>query len=448
VVNGVKTILIRLAWIAGLIGLPLSHYWLIARVEPFYSYIYCFLWWSYIFAADFAVCRLRGRSILRDRPGEFLFLACWSVPVWLLFEFINLRIHNWYYVLAPWQFPTATVFGALAFATVLPGVFETLELLLGVIERISPDGKIHGPPFIVTRRHLAIQLACGAAMLLLTLALPESCFCMTWGFAFLLADPLCYWRWRKEKDHVGRSLLGQIASGDNTRLIALLAAGFITGGLWEMWNLGARGKWIYSVPFFDQLKIGEMPVLGFMGFPPFALECYALVNLLSLARNGRNWERPPQENAARRVPLRWPVVAGCAALVLVMLCGAPALERTVASCAWPVDAFCSAQIGPRGVQALRERDALQGNRLLMLMERPPEISPAVWEWLRRLAAMSELKGMGWDDALALEQLHITRIEELAHQDPENLICRVRALRPRVRPEEVRIWVRAAQRRLR
>src|ERR1051326_3749295 len=73
----------RLAWAAGIIGLPFSHYWLAAQVEPFYSSIYCFLWWSYIFAADFAVYKLRGTSLLRDRPKEFLFLMFWSVPVWM-----------------------------------------------------------------------------------------------------------------------------------------------------------------------------------------------------------------------------------------------------------------------------------------------------------------------------------------------------------------------------
>ena len=82
----------RLAWAAGIVGLPLSHYWLVAQVEPFYSSIYCFLWWSYIFAVDFAVCRLRGNSLLRDQPREFLFLAIWSVPVWLVFEMANLRL--------------------------------------------------------------------------------------------------------------------------------------------------------------------------------------------------------------------------------------------------------------------------------------------------------------------------------------------------------------------
>src|SRR6266487_4046275 len=189
----------RLAWAAAIIGLPLSHYWLVAKIEPFYSSIYCVLWWSYIFVTDFAVCKLRGTSLLRDRPKEFLFLSVWSVPVWMLFEAVNLRIQNWYYVMAPWTISWGTIFLFLAFGTVLPGIFETMELLVG-----------------------------------------------------------------------------------------LLVAGFICGGLWEAWNFTARTKWIYSVPFFDELKLGEMPVLGFVGFPPFALECYALVNFLSLLRGGRD----------------------------------------------------------------------------------------------------------------------------------------------------------------
>jgi len=34
----------HVAWAAGIVGLPVSHYWLVAKVEPFYSSIYCFLW--------------------------------------------------------------------------------------------------------------------------------------------------------------------------------------------------------------------------------------------------------------------------------------------------------------------------------------------------------------------------------------------------------------------
>src|SRR5882762_175463 len=170
----------RLAWAGGIIGLPLSHYWLAAKIEPFYSGIYCFLWWSYIFVADFAVCKLRGTSLLRDRPKEFLFLSLWSVPVWLLFEAVNLRIQNWYYVMAPWSLSGGMFFLILAFGTVLPGIFETMELVVGIIEKLVPDGRIAGPSFPVSLWSVRLQWWIGALMLGLLLAFPRVCFSLAW----------------------------------------------------------------------------------------------------------------------------------------------------------------------------------------------------------------------------------------------------------------------------
>jgi len=46
--------------------------------------------------------------------------------------------------------------------------------------------------------------------------------------------------------------------------------------LWEFWNYWALTKWTYTVPFFGNVKIFEMPVLGFLGFPPFAVECWVM----------------------------------------------------------------------------------------------------------------------------------------------------------------------------
>src|SRR5208283_5641891 len=48
------------------------------------------------------------------------------------------------------------------------------------------------------------------------------------------------------------------------------------GLLWELWNFRAGSKWIYTVPHAGFLKIFEMSLFGFLGFPPFALECYAM----------------------------------------------------------------------------------------------------------------------------------------------------------------------------
>ncbi|MGA2540368.1 MAG: DUF4332 domain-containing protein [Verrucomicrobiota bacterium] len=438
----------RLAWVAGMVGLLLSHYWLVAQIEPFYSSIYCFLWWSYILAVDFAVYRLRGHSLLRDQPREFLFLAVWSVPVWLVFELANLRLQNWYYVMAPYGFSWGTLYLVLAFATVLPGLFETTSLVLALLEKFVPGGSIRGRPFAVSRLNLGLQLALGGTMLALMLAFPRNCFCLVWGFAYFLTDPICYWVRRAEKNHAGRSLLGQLAAGDNTRLVALLVAGFICGGLWEAWNLGARTKWIYSVPFFDELKLGEMPVLGFLGFPPFALECYTLVNFLSLFRDGRNWELSAPENAARRGMPAGGVALGAVLLPLGILCAcaAIAVERTtVASYATPLDWCFSQELGKQGVNALQERQALQGNQFLRLKERPPEIDPALFARMRRVASLGELKGMGLKNALALEKLGIKGVEDLARQNPEELLLQLGALHQKVRLEEVKIWIRAAKR---
>lgn len=436
----------RVAWAAGLVGLPLAHYWLVARVEPFYSSIYCFLWWSYIFAVDFAVCRLRGSSLLRDQPREFLVLAGWSIPAWLLFEMVNLRIHNWYYVMAPtglW----GMMFLFVAFATVLPGVFETTALVLGLIEKFVPGGQLRGRPFSISRANVIGQCALGVLMLALTLIFPKTCFCLAWGFAYFLTDPICFWRWRREKNHAGRSLAGQLAAGDNTRLAALLIGGFICGGLWEGWNLWARTKWIYSVPFFDRLKLGEMPLLGFMGFPPFALECYTMLNFLGLWRDGRNWDRPAADNHARRGMKGWleALLASVVPLATVAAGAAVILGGTVASISIPLDRFFAEELGPAGRQALEERHAVEGDEFLRLESRPATISPELWERMRRLTVMGELKGMGLWNARGLEEIGVNTPAQLASQNADKIYQGLRSVNRRVRPEEVKVWVRAAKR---
>src|SRR5437667_237294 len=317
--NPQPTGLHRLAWAAGIIGLPLSHYWLAAKIEPFYSSIYCFLCWSYIFVADFAVYKLRGTSLLRDRPKEFLFLMAWSVPVWMLFEAVNLRIQNWYYVMAPWSFSLGMSYLIFAFGTVLPGIFETMELVVGLIEKLSPGGRIAGRPFTIHLWNVRIQ----------------------WGIRVLM-------------------------------LVLLL------------------------------------------GFPPFALECYALVNFLSLLRGGRNWELMAPENRERHGLPAWGVTASAVLVPMAMLvCLWAAAGNTVASVAAPVDHCFRRELGEAGINALRQRNATEGNQFLRLNERPPEIDAALYKRMRRIVTLGEWKGMGIRNALALEELRVTRLDELA-----------------------------------
>lgn len=109
----------------------------------------------------------------------------------------------------------------------------------------------------------------------------------------------------------------------------------------------------------------------------------------------------------------------------------------------PLDWYFHSALGTQGVEALRERGALQGHQFLKLKDRPPEIDAALWARMRQIARMGELKGMGLANALALEKLKITRIEDLARQNPADLASRLNRLGGTVRAEEAKVWIRAA-----
>ena len=133
-------------------------------------------------------------------------------------------------------------------------------------------------------------------------------------------------------------------------------------------------------------------------------------------------------------------------LGILCACAAIAIERTtVASYATPLDWYFSRELGPSGVAALQERHALQGNQFLRLKERPPEIDPALFARMRRVASLGELKGMGLWNALALEELGINGAEDLAWRNPAELRVQLGALRRNVRLEEVAVWIREAKR---
>ena len=87
------------------------------------------------------------------------------------------------------------------------------------------------------------------------------------------------------------SLTGDFAARRYDRLINLLASGFACGGLWEFLNYWSRAKWHYTVPILEHVKIFEMPLPGYLGFPAFALECFTMYVFIRLVfvRVLRTW---------------------------------------------------------------------------------------------------------------------------------------------------------------
>jgi hypothetical protein len=232
------------------------------------------MWTAYVLLADAWVLRRDGRSLLRDRPREALFMATVSIPLWLIFEGYNVRLRNWAYFGVPENPAVAAVAYAWAFATIWPGLFQTAALLgAGPLPTPTPR---HRP--VAPSTGLRVVMAVGAVFLVVPPLLPASVRPWTFGFVWLgfvlLLDPL--------NAGAGRpSLVAAWRAGDRAFVYRWLAAGIVCGLLWEFWNYWALARWRYvGVPVFPEVKLFEMPLAGYLGFPPFALEAFAMYHFV------------------------------------------------------------------------------------------------------------------------------------------------------------------------
>ena len=254
----------------GLVALLAAEGLMFRGVEPVATYFTPIAWTAYILLADAAVVAVKGSSRLTAAggPGEFALTALLSVPLWLIFEAYNLRLENWTYVGLPENW-LARWFGyGWSFATITPGIFVTADLVESFGWFTKPARRVEFSPAV--RGNL---VTAGALMLALPLLLPKNIgahlFALVWlGFIFLV-DPVNF--------RLGLpSLVGDLAAGRRARLYSLLVSGWVCGWLWEFWNYWAAAKWLYIFPMFQQWKIFEMPAPGYLGFLPFALECFAM----------------------------------------------------------------------------------------------------------------------------------------------------------------------------
>jgi hypothetical protein len=244
----------------------------LAGIEPFASWNTPIAWTGFILFADGIVWRVRGSSWIRSAPREFAFLAVVSIPLWLVFELYNLQIHNWFYVGLP-ENALLRGFGyAWSFATIWPAIFEGAELI-GVWRQAGHSREsrrtiaLQNGRFSPTR---IISLIVGAAMLIWPLIWPSPYLAApVWLGFILMLDPI-------NEQLGGESLAADLVAGHDARAKNLVLSGFLCGILWEFWNYWARAKWHYTIPIMEKLKIFEMPVPGYLGFPAFALECFTM----------------------------------------------------------------------------------------------------------------------------------------------------------------------------
>jgi hypothetical protein len=432
----------------GIFLLFLSEILYFKKAEPFYSWFYCFAWWSYILTIDAIIYRLKGNSLIFNRTKEFFLMIPWSVLIWLIFEAANLSLENWYYINLPHSIIERWLGYAIAYGTVLPGLFETTELLesIGLFKKSKIEKTL-----ITPEGHNAL-IALGSVFLVSSVLIPEYCFPLIWlGFIFLL-EPFNY-------RFGGKSLLRDLNEGNPQKIYLLLTAGLICGFLWEFWNFWGLSKWIYTVPFFEKVKGFEMPFLGFLGFPPFAVEAYVMYNFISLFRFHRGWEESSYQcHLGKKTRPLTKVLTTILIITFFILIFRAIDSKTVDSYyprlsdAYWIEPRYRAELPKVGITTLEDlllktKEKKETDELALRLLVPKE---ELISWVER-AQLVQLKGLGIENLKLLEAVGIHSVATLTVEDPEKLYEKIKQIdpgRPILKKAKIRIWIREAQKRVR
>jgi hypothetical protein len=271
----------KFPWWGWLAGILLVIFWALAWYRPsavnFFTYLsFSALWFCYIILINAATYRRSGHSMLTHDFRFLCLLFLISIPFWWYFEYLNRYVFNWYYLYEESSAPTKyLLFGTMAFGTVLPAVLSTRDFILTFP---SFNYSFERMVKLSTPRP---KLFAGALLILSTLCLgsigiwPQYLFIFLWiAPLFILVSLQALWG----QNHV----FSPTAKGNYTLILASALAALICGSVWELWNYRSIPQWIYSVPWVNGLKLFEMPMIGYLGYLPFGMECLAVSELLAI----------------------------------------------------------------------------------------------------------------------------------------------------------------------
>jgi len=255
---------------------------LCSRSESFSGYPWWLLtawatpacWWGYILAVDAWIFRREGTSLLTARRDLFALQCILSVAFWCVFEGYNRVMPGWRYVNLPDDLAGRFVGYAVSFATIMPGIFLTC----GLLQCLGAFTRTRMPQFRWSGAALNISALIGALFCVVPPFAPAEWRGYLWAFVwmgpFFLLEPFNYQRGMP-------SIFRDWERGHLSRTLQLFAAGGLCGLLWEFWNMWAFTKWVYIIPLGHALKYFEMPLVGFLGFLPFALDYFAMFHFVA-----------------------------------------------------------------------------------------------------------------------------------------------------------------------
>jgi len=244
------------------------------------------LWFGYILTVNGLCIKRTGRSLLTDAPGRFALFFPASALFWWYFEYLNRFIQNWYYLNVETFTPMAYfLFATLAFSTVLPAVLSTTRFLM-TFPIFRYGLRSLAPVRIAAPRRFALWILVLSGLGLgLIGVLPDFLFPLLWVSPLLIITAL-------QALYKRNTIFSPLALGDWRKVLASALGALICGFFWEMWNMGSLAKWEYAIPYVHCCKVFEMPLLGFMGYLPFGLECLAVGELVGQRADKTEWVVP------------------------------------------------------------------------------------------------------------------------------------------------------------
>jgi hypothetical protein len=231
-------------------------------------------WWAYILMLDAWIYRRKGASLLTARRESLMIQCILSVAFWCVFEAYNRVMPGWRYIHLEQDLSWRLVGYAIAFATILPAIFLTCEFF----QSHECFERTWMPRIRWSHGGLVASAVAGAVFVIVPPFLPGDTRGYWWAFVwvgwFFLLEPFNYWRGMP-------SIYRDWERGDPSRTMQLFGAGAVCGLLWEFWNMWAYTKWVYVFPLGQNVRYFEMPLVGFLGFLPFALECFAMFHFIA-----------------------------------------------------------------------------------------------------------------------------------------------------------------------
>jgi len=238
------------------------------------------IFWGFTFLLDGIVYKRKGgESIIENSPREMVGIAVASVAGWMIFEYLNFFVdENWFYpagnIVPQNEFLLYAIIGS---SGLLPMAFEWYSLLRtfkGLRNRWDNGIKISIPGWL-----LSIFLIVGFLGMFASGLFPDGLFFSLW------VSPLAILAIILNKFKIWTPF-NPIKTGNWTPILLFALTYLFQGVTMEAWNYfsathGANGivtyapaYWVYSIPFVDEPKLFEMPILGYLGYLPFGVYCW------------------------------------------------------------------------------------------------------------------------------------------------------------------------------